>query len=250
MRQFKNLQYGNEAIIRASLKALADKKTDMYKYREAFRLLGIELGKVLASEYLSISGNQTMLVCASEDADWLANGVETGFDRGELKKSVYWSSREIVHINDDGSKVEISPIVKAYEDEISDCHLLIIVKSIISTSCVVKTQLTRLIGRVSPKKIAIVAPVMYKDGVPNLMQEFPNEINRKFHFVTFAIDDERIGSEVIPGVGGMYLNAINFQDYDSFMFLSGFYILIGLLASIVIDLSYGVIDPRIRMGAR
>ena len=54
----------------------------------------------------------------------------------------------------------------------------------------------------------------------------------------------------IPGVGGLYLASISTQDYDSFMFLSGFYILVGLLASIVIDLSYGVIDPRIRMGAR
>lgn len=54
----------------------------------------------------------------------------------------------------------------------------------------------------------------------------------------------------VPGVGGLYLASINASDYDSFMFLSGFYILIGLLASIVIDLSYGVIDPRIRMGAK
>ena len=54
----------------------------------------------------------------------------------------------------------------------------------------------------------------------------------------------------IPGVGGMYLMSINSMDYDSFMFLSGFYILIGLVASIVIDLSYGIIDPRIRMGAK
>ena len=203
MRQFINLQYGDEAIIKASLNALADKKTGVDKYRDAFRLLGIELGKVLASEYKSISANQTMLVCASEDADWLANGVEAGLGKGELKKSVYWSSREIIHVNEDGSKIEISPIEKAYEEEINDCQLLIIVKSIISTSCVVKTQLTRLIGRVSPKRIAIVAPVMYKDGVPNLIQEFPEEINSKFHFVTFAIDDERVGSEVIPGVGGM-----------------------------------------------
>ena len=203
MRQFVNLKYGDKAVIRASLNALADKKTGVYEYRDAFRLLGIELGKVLASEYKSISANQTMLVCASEDADWLANGVEAGLGIGDLKKSVYWSSREIIHVNEDGSKVEISPIEKAYEEEINDCQLLIIVKSIISTSCVVKTQLTRLIGRISPKRIAIVAPVMFKDGVPNLMQEFPDEINSKFHFFTFAIDDERVGSEVVPGVGGM-----------------------------------------------
>ena len=54
----------------------------------------------------------------------------------------------------------------------------------------------------------------------------------------------------INGVGGLYLNTINFQDYDFFMLLSGFYTLIGLTAGIVIDISYGFIDPRIRMGAK
>ena len=54
----------------------------------------------------------------------------------------------------------------------------------------------------------------------------------------------------IPGVGGLYLDAINTKDYDFFMMLSGFYLLVGLLAGLVIDLSYGVIDPRIRMGAK
>ena len=54
----------------------------------------------------------------------------------------------------------------------------------------------------------------------------------------------------INGVGGLYLNSIIFQDYDFFMLLSGFYTLIGLTAGIVIDISYGFIDPRIRMGAK
>ncbi len=57
----------------------------------------------------------------------------------------------------------------------------------------------------------------------------------------------------IPGVGGLYLAAINatpVPDYDFFMMLSAFYTLIGLVAGLVIDLSYGVIDPRIRMGAK
>ena len=202
MRKYVNLKCADEAVVRTSLDALADKETSVIAYRAAFRLLGVELGKVLASEYKT-SAIQTMLACASEDADWLANGVEVGFGKGELRKSIYWSSREVVHTNVDRTKLEISPIEKAYEETIEDCQLLIIVKSIISTSCVVKTQLTRLIGKIEPKRIAILAPVMYKDGVPNLMREFPREINSKFKFVTFAIDDERKGSEVVPGIGGM-----------------------------------------------
>lgn len=203
MRKFQNLNHNNEVTIMASLNSLADKRTSIDEYRRAFRLLGEELGKIIASEYKKVKANETMLVCASEDADWLATGVEFGFGRGELKKSVYWSSREIVHTNVDGSKVEIAPIEKAYEEEIDNCQLLVVVKSIISTSCVVKTQLTRLIGKVHPESIAILAPVMYKDGLPSLMNEFPEDINRRFHFVTFAIDDEREGDEVIPGIGGM-----------------------------------------------
>lgn len=54
----------------------------------------------------------------------------------------------------------------------------------------------------------------------------------------------------IPGVGRLYLDSITTKDYDFFMLLSGFYCLVGLLAGIVVDISYGFIDPRIRMGAK
>ena len=54
----------------------------------------------------------------------------------------------------------------------------------------------------------------------------------------------------IPGVGKLYLESINKRDYNFFMALSSFYTIIGLAAGLVIDLSYGIIDPRIRMGAK
>ena len=54
----------------------------------------------------------------------------------------------------------------------------------------------------------------------------------------------------IPGVGALYLNSINGQDYPMFMLLTVFYTSIGLVASIVVDISYGFIDPRIRMGSK
>ena len=54
----------------------------------------------------------------------------------------------------------------------------------------------------------------------------------------------------VPGVGGLYLNSINGRDYNIFMMLTVFYTAVGLLASIVVDISYGFIDPRIRMGSK
>ncbi len=80
---------------------------------------------------------------------------------------------------------------------------------------------------------------------------FPSIVGEFISVLSGSLIIERIFS--IPGVGALYLSAINatpVPDYDFFMMLSAFYTLIGLVASLVIDLSYGVIDPRIRMGAK
>jgi ABC-type dipeptide/oligopeptide/nickel transport system permease component len=77
---------------------------------------------------------------------------------------------------------------------------------------------------------------------------FPSIIGEFISVLSGSLIIEKIFS--IPGVGGLYLTAITYKDYDFFMMLSGFYLLVGLMAGLVIDLSYGIIDPRIRMGAK
>ncbi len=54
----------------------------------------------------------------------------------------------------------------------------------------------------------------------------------------------------IPGVGGLTLNAIQGRDYNIFILTTCFYTAIGLASSLVVDVSYGFIDPRIRMGSK
>ena len=54
----------------------------------------------------------------------------------------------------------------------------------------------------------------------------------------------------IPGVGSLLVNAITLRDYNFFMALIVFYTFIGLASGILIDISYGFIDPRIRMGSK
>ena len=77
---------------------------------------------------------------------------------------------------------------------------------------------------------------------------FPSIIGEFISVLSGSLIIEQIFS--INGVGRLYLNSISSQDYDFFMMLSGFYLLVGLAAGLVIDLSYGIIDPRIRMGAK
>lgn len=54
----------------------------------------------------------------------------------------------------------------------------------------------------------------------------------------------------IPGIGNLYISSINVRDYNFFMALTVFYTFIGLASGIIIDISYGFIDPRIRMGSK
>ena len=56
----------------------------------------------------------------------------------------------------------------------------------------------------------------------------------------------------IPGVGTITLNALrqNNYDYNVLMSANAFYGIISLIAVLIVDLSYGLVDPRIRMGAR
>ena len=54
----------------------------------------------------------------------------------------------------------------------------------------------------------------------------------------------------IPGVGQLYINSINAPDYPLFILNTAFYTAIGLTAAIIVDISYGLIDPRIRMGSK
>ncbi len=54
----------------------------------------------------------------------------------------------------------------------------------------------------------------------------------------------------IPGVGDLTLKSLAGPDYDLFVGTAMFYTLIGLLAGILTDLSYGFLDPRIKMGER
>ena len=54
----------------------------------------------------------------------------------------------------------------------------------------------------------------------------------------------------IPGTGTIFIKALtkNAYDYNVLLASTAFYTIIGLVAVLVVDLSYGVIDPRIRMG--
>ena len=54
----------------------------------------------------------------------------------------------------------------------------------------------------------------------------------------------------IPGIGRLFVTALGYKDYDILFVDMALVTIISLLAGVLLDLSYGFIDPRIRMGAK
>lgn len=54
----------------------------------------------------------------------------------------------------------------------------------------------------------------------------------------------------IPGIGQLFVLSINLKDYNVLFVDMAIYTVIGLFANLLCDLSYGIVDPRIRMGAK
>ncbi len=54
----------------------------------------------------------------------------------------------------------------------------------------------------------------------------------------------------IPGIGKLFITALTNKDYNILFVDMAIFTSISLLAGVVLDLSYGFIDPRIRMGAK
>ncbi len=51
----------------------------------------------------------------------------------------------------------------------------------------------------------------------------------------------------INGMGSLYLKALNNLDYSLAMGIQMFYIVVSLVGNLLIDLSYGIVDPRVRI---
>ena len=51
----------------------------------------------------------------------------------------------------------------------------------------------------------------------------------------------------LNGLGKFYITALNTKDYEVAMALQMFYVILGLVGNLIIDLAYGLVDPRVRV---
>jgi peptide/nickel transport system permease protein len=51
----------------------------------------------------------------------------------------------------------------------------------------------------------------------------------------------------LNGLGKLYIQALSGKDYEIAMALQMFYVVLGLVGNLIIDLAYGLVDPRVRV---
>lgn len=210
MRHYIN-EVRNDREVHDCFSLLIDKSSSSETYATALEKLGSKLAEFVNP--LIVNSKKTVFSCSTEDADWLGKGILENLFNKNLRIAVFWNFR--TYAGNDKNLV-IAPIVKSYIEDIGNCDTLIICKSIIYTSCVVRTNITYLINKINPSRIIIVSPVLFKCAKESLSKEFDVSISSKFEFIYFAIDDEvNSQGEVIPGIGGNIYNRLGFSDLES-----------------------------------
>jgi hypothetical protein len=204
----------NTDLSKAQLAQLADKETSPAVYKAAMTSLGERLGEVVSSK-IEDSHATLHLACTVEDADYLAKGILSPLEQRlqSVSLACYWNERfSPFNVAD----LKTSPIIRKYQEPSSrSVNHLVVVKSIISGGCVVKTNLTDLIQLINPQHIFIVAPVIYSGAQQRLANEFSESVREKFQFIYLAEDDEcSLTGEVIPGIGGMVYERLGFSNQE------------------------------------
>ncbi|WP_416056103.1 hypothetical protein [Stenotrophomonas maltophilia] len=189
------------------------------RYGEVMRELGQHLARAIASKHPFPEGSakDICVVCTVEDADFLAKGVLGGLQDGGVPAArlhLYCIWNDKVR----NGAVSLSPIKKRYAEAFDQRHVVfVVVKSIISGACVVKTNLTRALSDAKDAEVIVAAPVMLKGAQKRLASEFPPGLSDRFEYVWFAEDNERDGDVVIPGIGGLVYERLGIKNVSSHM---------------------------------
>jgi hypothetical protein len=187
---------------------LIDGNINVAGYRDTMFNIGLHLGDILLKS-LDIQ-KKYCVVSTVEDADYLAKGIIEAISN--KVEGVYlaciWNERSSLNGR------SIAPIYNKFFDlNYETADELIVVKSIIAGSCVVKTNITALYSVVKPSAIHVVAPVMHTSSEEKLEKEFSSSISKLFKYTFLAKDSIKAqDGNIIPGIGGDVYSRLGFKN--------------------------------------
>ena len=182
-------------------------RPEVAEYRRLMTEIGAELAAVVRTKVAP--EDRIVLICTNDDADFLAKGLLLELERrgcAHFTLACFWNGRSKI----DGR--EVAPVLRSYIEPTIGVDAFVVVKSIISTACVVRTNITELVYSLEPRKVIVVAPVMFKGATAALAEEFDPAISRTFEYVWIAEDDERTDGLIVPGVGGSIYELLGVGD--------------------------------------
>ena len=211
----RNLHNKADDHVAGLLNKLIDTRTNSGDYGKAMYDLGFEFGRLII-ENTSPLEDSISVATTAEDADYLTRGIIDFLENGGKKVilTVFWNKRFTPNKE---NRISIAPIFKEFHEEgYRDVKTIVIVKSIISSSCVVRTNVTKLIEESDPERILIVAPVLLDGAKKSLENEFDDNISKKFRYFYFREDNfvEKDGT-VRPGIGGDVYKRLGFESQDT-----------------------------------
>lgn len=212
-RKYTNIST-NDVEARNLVDEIASAGLDVQRYREVMIAMGRKLAQQIVLSIPSSDHNDICVVCTVEDADFLAQGVvDVLTDSGmgpRVKLLCLWNEK----VRNEG--ISLSPVIRQYKEESTTSKVdYIIVKSIISGACVVKTNLTRALSMHDYGSIFVASPVMLEGADGRLAREFPPEVANQFKYFSLATDSEKSGEDVLPGIGGSVYERLGLGDEDT-----------------------------------
>ena len=194
-----------------ALAVLQDKNTGASAYRQAMRRLGGLLAGAVARDTV-LRGARVCLAMTVEDADFLGAGALEVFERAGADVSVacFWNDRA----NAFGVEwADMAPITQEYVESLDHIEHLVVLKSIISGSCVVRSNLEHLFDKFEPAHVHVAAPVMLDGADERLERDFSKRLSDRFRYWTFEIDTRKDAEgNVYPGVGGEVYERLGIGD--------------------------------------
>lgn len=187
---------------REALTVIRSKGAPVRAYRAATQQLGAYLGAAMARTEIR-KGEVVCLGMMVEDADFLGRGALKSLEDAGVKVSVacFWNERGDAF---DLDWADMAPIVQQYREPAPErIDHLVVLKSVISGACVVRSNLRYLFDEVSPRRVHVAAPVMWDGADARLEKGFSKELAERFEYWTFEVDTVRTDAgEIVPSIGG------------------------------------------------
>lgn len=194
-----------------ALAVLQDKKTATNAYRKAMHRLGGLLAKALAEKTIA-RGDRICLAMTVEDADFLGAGALEALERvgADVSVACFWNDRADAFGVD---WADMAPITQEYVESLDRIEHLVVLKSIISGSCVVRSNLEHLFDKIVPTYVHVAAPVMLVGADERLERDFAKPLADRFQYWTFEVDSRKdADGNVDPGIGGEVYGRLGLGD--------------------------------------